>query len=47
MATNSQSVPWVIFAADDDHDDLAMLRLLLRKAGVEYPLEQQSVDRNS
>jgi hypothetical protein len=24
-----------------------MLRLLLRKAGVEYPLEQQSVDRNS
>lgn len=39
MTTYSQSNPLVIFAADDDHDDLAMLRMLLRKAGVEYPLE--------
>ena len=29
----------VIFAVDDDQDDLALLSLLLRKAGVEYPLE--------
>jgi CheY-like chemotaxis protein len=28
-----------IFAADDDNDDLDLLRLLLRKAGLEQPLE--------
>lgn len=39
MVPNSQTSPSVIFAADDDHDDRTMLRMLLRKAGVEYPLE--------
>ncbi len=29
----------VIFALDDDSDDLALLQLLLRKGGVEYPLQ--------
>lgn len=29
----------VIIAVDDDNDDLALLGLLLRKAGVEHPLQ--------
>lgn len=38
MITNPVQTQDVIFAADDDKDDLALLSLLLRKAGVELPL---------
>lgn len=36
--TYARQIP-VIFAVDNDEDDLALLSLLLRKAGVEYPLQ--------
>lgn len=39
MTTKSPEPTSVIFAADDDHDDLALLELLLRKARVDYPLQ--------
>jgi len=39
MSTISLRPNLAIFAADDDQDDLALLGLLLRKAGVDYPLE--------
>jgi CheY-like chemotaxis protein len=39
MITTSMQPDHVIFAADDDHEDLALLGLLLRKAGVDYPLQ--------
>jgi two-component system, response regulator len=39
MHTMTISPKSVIFAADDDQDDLTLLRLLLRKAGVEHPLQ--------
>lgn len=39
MITNSVPNTPVIYAADDDEEDLALLRLLLRKARVDYPLE--------
>lgn len=38
MTTTVSPNDHVIFAADDDSDDLALLGLLLRKAGVDYPL---------
>jgi len=45
MTTNFRSNPGGIFAADDDHDDLAMLLMFLRKAGVEHPVELYSAHK--
>jgi CheY-like chemotaxis protein len=39
MTTNSLHQSPVILAVDNDKDDLTLLTLLLRKAGVEHPLE--------
>lgn len=38
--TSTSSLPsGVIFAVDDDNDDLTLLGLLLRKAGIDYPIQ--------
>lgn len=39
MSTLALDATDLIFAVDDDPDDADLLRLLLRKAGIDYPLQ--------